>query len=385
MGVTKGGEGADDFVHLYVKAGVDGLRQGACPFCQRIYMVMMIKAQYGLLRFEVIASNPAKPPDELKRIGLKHLPAIIHGDEGFDAEDDIVTYLDEKFPGGGLKYDNQDADIACKDFFSKFCFYIKAVSKDSAQLDHALEKLNAFLESTTPPHSPTHSPPPKSPTSPAPTSPALTAKSLSSLPSTTSQSPTPSLISSTTSPRSASPIQSPVPSSPQPGGKGKGPSVCSFPALLPNTTTSWPVMTSGGNKLSASSGSIISNDSGAESITSEHAEQQQQLWLCGPTLSHLDCEALPKLQHLRVAAASLKQYQVPQHLKGCWRYLHNAYNSPVFAQTCPCDQEIILHWYDRPETKKLSHKKHAEIAKEKPKYSFDVPVRASVVTVVEIE
>ena len=41
-------------------------------------------------------SNPSKPPDELKRLGLKHLPAIVHGEEGFDAEDDIVTYLDDR-------------------------------------------------------------------------------------------------------------------------------------------------------------------------------------------------------------------------------------------------------------------------------------------------
>lgn len=67
------------------------------------------------------------------------------------------------------------------------------------------------------------------------------------------------------------------------------------------------------------------------------------------------------------------------------RYLHAAYTNPIFVRTCPCDQEITLHWHDRPETPKLSHKKHAVIAKEKPKFSFDVPVRASVITVVEAD
>lgn len=369
---------SDGLVHLYVKAGVDGERMGACPFCQRVYMVMMIKAQHGLLRFEVVASNPSKPPDALKRLGLKHLPAIVHGEEGFDNEDDIVEYLDDKFPGGGLKYDNPDADIACKDFFSKFCFFIKAVNQDSSKLDHALEKLNSFMEATTPPPSlAPSSPPPKSPTSPTPTSPALTAKSLTS---SVSASPTPSLVSST-SPLSQSPLHSPGPSSPLPGAKSDKSLSHKSGAMLFNSCTQWPVV-SHGTKLSGSCGSI-SNDSGADSIGSDAYDQPQ--WLCGTSMSHLDCEVLPKLQHLRVAASTLKQYEVPTHLTGCWRYLHNAYNHPVFVQTCPCDQEIILHWHDRPETKKLSHKKHAEISKEKPRFSFNVPVRASVVTVIEVE
>ncbi|XP_018007590.1 chloride intracellular channel protein 2-like isoform X1 [Hyalella azteca] len=365
----------DDVVRLFVKAGVDGERMGACPFCQRVYMVMMVKAQHGLLKFQVIACSPAKPPDELTKLGLKHLPAIVHLDEGFDAEDDIVQYIDDTFPGGGLVYDSPEAEIACKDFFSKFCFFIKAVNQDSSKLDHALEKLDAFLEAATPPCSPLASspPPPKSPTTPS--SPALTAKNLSSLSGSTASSfasPAPSFRSSVGS--SNSPVPSSGPSSPLPAGK----SVSRTPAAyLPTTSTNWPVVNTSSSKLFGGS-----TDSGAESLCSESNELQ---WLTGPGLSHLDCVVLPKLQHLRVAAAALKAYQIPTRFRGLWRYLHNAYNNPVFAQTCPCDQEIVLHWHDRLETKKMSHKKHAELAKEKPKFSFDVPVRASVVTVVEVD
>ena len=57
-------------------------------------------------------------------------------------------------------------------------------------------------------------------------------------------------------------------------------------------------------------------------------------------LSHLDCEILPKLHHLRVASACLKSYQLPPEFVGIWRYLHNAYNNDIFQKACPPDQVI---------------------------------------------
>jgi len=34
-----------DVLTLYVRAGCDNLKYGACPFCQRIFMVLMMKAE----------------------------------------------------------------------------------------------------------------------------------------------------------------------------------------------------------------------------------------------------------------------------------------------------------------------------------------------------
>lgn len=56
------------------------------------------------------------------------------------------TSLLHSFPGGGLEYNSPEADLATKDFFSKFCFYIKAVNQDPSKLDQALHSLNVFLE-----------------------------------------------------------------------------------------------------------------------------------------------------------------------------------------------------------------------------------------------
>ena len=37
-------EDDDDVLTLYVRAGCDNKKYGACPFCQRIFMVLMLKA-----------------------------------------------------------------------------------------------------------------------------------------------------------------------------------------------------------------------------------------------------------------------------------------------------------------------------------------------------
>ncbi|KAL7643038.1 UNVERIFIED_CONTAM: hypothetical protein RMT77_006327 [Armadillidium vulgare] len=259
-------------INLYVKAGVDGERLGACPFCQRVYMVLLYKSQSKLLKFKVVTAKPSLPPPEFKTLGLKHLPAIIHNEEGYDALDDIISYIDGRFPDGSLEYKNNEADLAAKDFFSSFCFYIKAVSQDATKLISSLAELNDYLE--------------------------------------------------------------------------KSFLVCTN---VPNEDTLF----------------------------------KPRQYLCGQRVCHLDCEVLPKLQHLRVAAKILKNFEIPTHFKGLWRYLYTAYSEEFFVKTCPCDQEIILHWHDRPETTKLSPKMHSVIAKENPKYSFDIPVHASFVTITE--
>jgi chloride intracellular channel protein 2 len=40
---------------------------------------------------------------------------------------------------------------------------------------------------------------------------------------------------------------------------------------------------------------------------------------------HLDCQLLPKLQHIRVAARALRGFDIPLEMKTLWRYLGNAY------------------------------------------------------------
>jgi hypothetical protein len=49
---------------------------------------------------------------------------------------------------------------------------------------------------------------------------------------------------------------------------------------------------------------------------------------------------LPKLQHIRVAAAKLKNFHISPKLVNVWAYLFAAYNSDIFVRTVPSDQEI---------------------------------------------
>lgn len=238
-------------VILFVKAGDDGKKYGACPFCQRIFMILLIKAEENGVQFKVATVNLAKPPEIFRKLTLRRVPALLYGDASMDNVDEIVQYLDDTFPTQNIQYENAEADKCCKDVFQKFCFYIKDVSKDPSQLEAELSKIDSYLSSV------------------------------------------------------------------------------------------------------------------------------NYKYLCGDILTHLDCELLPKLHHLRVAAKALKGFEIPSKLKSLWSYLGRAYADAVFKQACPSDQEIVLHWAEKPETPNLTMEEKARLTRETPKFSFDVPVSAS--------
>ena len=100
------------------------------------------------------------------------------------------------------------------------------------------------------------------------------------------------------------------------------------------------------------------------------------MFIAGNTLTALDCEILPKLHHARVALSRLKRYHIPASYSGVWRYLHNAYAHAHFVRACPPDQEIVLHWADRPDTPSLGYEEHSALTRAKPRFSFDVPAVA---------
>ena len=75
----------------------------------------------------------------------------------------------------------------------------------------------------------------------------------------------------------------------------------------------------------------------------EHTDEEN-MFLNGKQMSHLDCSLLPKLQHIRLAAEHLKKYKIPSKFTSLWRYLGNAYKTDAFKKSCPPDREIISHW-----------------------------------------
>ena len=234
-------------VDLYVKAGKDGESYGACPFCQRFYMILDLKANAGELTYDVTTVNMARPPAEFKKLANR-LPVLKHGDEIMSDNDEIVQYIDENFPHPDIRYDNMKAHSVCLDIFSKFSFYIKQVSHGPEGLLKELYCINDFLENA------------------------------------------------------------------------------------------------------------------------------GSLYLCGEELTHLDCLMLPKLQHIRVAAKAFKDFDIPQEMKGIWRYLENAYKNNTFRKTCPSDQEIVFHWEDKQQTPLLTDEQKRFYAFDiEPRFCFNVP------------
>lgn len=63
-------------------------------------------------------------------------------------------------------------------------------------------------------------------------------------------------------------------------------------------------------------------------------------FLDGDRLTLADCNLLPKLHVIRVAAKKYCDFEIPAELTGVWRYLQNAYEREEFKQTCPADIEI---------------------------------------------
>ncbi|XP_045163391.2 chloride intracellular channel protein 2-like isoform X1 [Mercenaria mercenaria] len=236
-----------NYLQLYVKAGENMRNYGACPFCQMVYMIMDLKAREGELTYDVVTISMSRPPLDFKKLANR-LPVLKHGDEILSDNDEIVQYLDKNFPHPDLRYDNEEANAVCLNFFSKFSFYIKQVKNSPENLLKELAAINAFLE------------------------------------------------------------------------------------------------------------------------------RSGTRYLCGDTISNLDCLVLPKLQHIRVACKALKDFDIPASMKALWKYIGQAYESTTFRKTCPSDQEIVYHWSQKAETPHLSDEKMKEYSTDKePKFSVTIP------------
>ena len=92
---------------------------------------------------------------------------------------------------------------------------------------------------------------------------------------------------------------------------------------------------------------------------------EENKFLNGKYMSHLDCSLLPKLQHIRVASENIKNFKIPYKFKHLWEYLGNAYETDAFQKSCPSDKEIILHWSKSKLEKKSDGKNQLQIMQEK--------------------
>lgn len=72
----------------------------------------------------------------------------------------------------------------------------------------------------------------------------------------------------------------------------------------------------------------------------ENVVFSKRKYLDGNRLTLADCNLLPKLHIIKVAAKKYCGFEIPSQFTGVWRYLKNAYEREEFTQTCPADIEI---------------------------------------------
>lgn len=101
----------------------------------------------------------------------------------------------------------------------------------------------------------------------------------------------------------------------------------------------------------------------------EHLAKRDTRFLTGDTMCCFDCELMPRLQHIRVAAKYFADFDIPLNLKHLWRYMYHMYQLDAFTQSCPADQDIINH-YKLQQMLKL--KKHEEL--ETPTFTTSIPI-----------
>ncbi|KAG5851865.1 chloride intracellular channel protein 2-like [Anguilla anguilla] len=69
-------------------------------------------------------------------------------------------------------------------------------------------------------------------------------------------------------------------------------------------------------------------------------------YLDGNRLTLADCNLLPKLHVIKVAAKKYCDFDIPEQFTGVWRYLRNAHEREEFSHTCPANVEIERAYLD---------------------------------------
>uniref|UniRef100_A0A8D0DQU9 Chloride intracellular channel protein 2 n=1 Tax=Salvator merianae TaxID=96440 RepID=A0A8D0DQU9_SALMN len=63
-------------------------------------------------------------------------------------------------------------------------------------------------------------------------------------------------------------------------------------------------------------------------------------FLDGNWMTLADCNLLPKLNIIKIAAKKYRNFEIPLEMTAVRHYLHNAYTCDEFSHTCPADEEI---------------------------------------------
>jgi len=85
----------------------------------------------------------------------------------------------------------------------------------------------------------------------------------------------------------------------------------------------------------------------------EFLEQRATTFLSGNEMTLIDCDVMPKLQHIRIAGKAYRDFEIPAEFAFLWRYMGNCYQTKAFKESCPYDQDIILQYEGKVPLKPL--------------------------------
>ncbi|XP_038623885.1 chloride intracellular channel protein 3 [Tachyglossus aculeatus] len=139
-------------LQLFVKASEDGESVGNCPFCQRLFMILLLKG----VPFTLTTVDTKRSLDVLKDFAPgSQLPILLYNGEARTDTLQIEEFLEEtlgppNFPSLVPRY--EESNTAGNDVFHKFSAFIKnpVPSQDEAlyrTLLRALLKLDGYLSS----------------------------------------------------------------------------------------------------------------------------------------------------------------------------------------------------------------------------------------------
>ena len=85
----------------------------------------------------------------------------------------------------------------------------------------------------------------------------------------------------------------------------------------------------------------------------DYLEQCGTTFLSGNEMTLVDCDVMPKLQHIRVAGKAYRNFEIPVEFDSLWKYMAACYETKAFKESCPYDQDIILHYEGKVTIKPL--------------------------------
>ncbi|GJQ73609.1 putative chloride intracellular channel [Trypoxylus dichotomus] len=141
--------GDDPVIELIIKAStIDGIRKGACLFCQEYFMDLYLLAELKTIRLKVTTVDMQKPPPDF-RTNFEATPPPILIDRGLAIleNEKIERYIMKSVPGGHNLF-VQDKEVATliENLYSKLkLVLVKKDEKKNAMLQGHLGRIDKHL------------------------------------------------------------------------------------------------------------------------------------------------------------------------------------------------------------------------------------------------